>query len=271
MNGEVAVRLHQHESGGGFTDIEITDGTSFHVILEAKRGWWLPGREQLGLYARRFEDSATAQPRLVVLTQWGAESAARHAIAAMGLPYRCDVVGWSDVLGLVWEARRSSRGAPRHWLDQLGPYLREVTDMRDTNSNTVYVVSLGHQRPHGWAHDFLEVVTTLGRYFFPASGRNWPKVPPNYIAFRYNGQLQSIHHVDDYVIASDMSELLPVPPTPWEPHFLLTLGPAIRPPHHTPTGPRIRRSARVWADIDLLLTSPSISEAHTLTLQRRRE
>lgn len=96
-------------------------------------------------------------------------------------------------------------------------------------------------------------------------------MPPNYIAFRYSGRLQSIHHVDDYVIATEMSEVLPVPPTTWEPHFVLTLGPAIRPPQDTPTGSRIRRAARIWADIDLLLTSPSISEAHTLTLQRHRE
>jgi hypothetical protein len=54
-------------------------------------------------------------------------------------------------------------------------------------------------------------------------------MPPNYIAFRYGGQLRSINHVDDYVIATEMSDVLPVPPTLWDPHFVLTLGPAIRP------------------------------------------
>ncbi len=94
-------------------------------------------------------------------------------------------------------------------------------------------------------------------------------MPPNYIAFRYDGRLQSIHHVDDYVIVTEMAEALPVPPTTWDPHFVLTLGPAIRPPQVVPTGPRIRRAARTWVDIDLLLTGATISEALTLTTQRR--
>lgn len=266
---EVVVRLQRHEASGGFTDIEISAGTDLHLIVEAKRGWWLPGRDQLALYGRRFQASGARQARLIVLRQWGAESAARHSIGNMALPYPCDVLGWSDVLGLVRQARRASDGAARHWLDQLGPYLHEVTDMRDTDSNRVFVVSLGHQRPQGWGYDFIEVVTKLGRYFFPADGKSWPKVPPNYIAFRYGGRLRSIHHVDTYVIVTEMSEVLPVPPSLWGPHFVLTLGPAILPPHDTPTGPRIRRAARVWVDIDLLLTSSTISEALTLTEQRR--
>jgi hypothetical protein len=96
----------------------------------------------------------------------------------------------------------------------------------------------------GWDYDFVDVVTKLGRYFFLANGKNWPKVPPNYIAFRYYGKPQSIHHVDDYLIATEISHLLPVPPIPWNPHFVLTLGPAILPPRATPTGPRIHRAAR---------------------------
>lgn len=182
--GEAVIRLQQHDAAGGFTDIEISDGTSFHVIIEAKRGWWLPAREQLALYAQRLSTSGTASPRLVVLTQWGAESAAQAAIAAMDLPYRCDVLGWSDVVGLVRAAGTKGDRATTRWLHELDRYLREVTDMRDTESNSVYVVSLGRVRPEGWPHDFLEIATQFGRYFFPASGKNWPKTPPNYMAFR---------------------------------------------------------------------------------------
>ena len=241
---ETVIRLQQHEGLGGFTDIELRAGT-LHAIIEAKRGWWLPSRSQLDKYEQRLQASGARQTRMVVLTQWGAESAAWHSIEQMGLSYRCDVVGWSDVLGTVRTARRSAPRAEHTWLDQLGRYLREVTDMRDTDSNSVYVVSLGHQRPDGWNYDFLDVVTKLGRYFFPANGKNWPKVPPNYIAFRYGGQLRSIHHVDDYIISTQIADVLPVAPTAWDPHFVLTLGLAIALSHVTPTGPRIRRAARV--------------------------
>jgi hypothetical protein len=171
---------------------------------------------------------------------------------------------------LLRVAQRRAPRVERPWLDELSRYLSEVTDMRDTDSYSVFVVSLGHQRPAGWQYDFLDVVTKLGKYFFPASGKNWPKVPPNYIAFRYGSVLQSIHHVDDYVVATDMADHLPVPSASWDPHFVIGLGPPIRPGRTVPTGPRIRRAARVWVDIDLLLTAPTISAALTMTQQRGR-
>ena len=86
-----------------------------------------------------------------------------------------------------------------------------------------------------------------------------------------HGQLQSIDHIDDYVIATDMSEHLPVPSAQWDPHYVLTLGPPIRPDHEVRTGPRIRRAARTWVDIDLLLTEPTISDALTKTQERTRD
>lgn len=48
---EVQIRIHSHEAAGGITDIELTIPGSVHVIIEAKRGWALPGRSQLKLYA----------------------------------------------------------------------------------------------------------------------------------------------------------------------------------------------------------------------------
>jgi hypothetical protein len=267
---DLVVRLQQYEGRGGYTDIELGSEKQMHAIIEAKRGWWLPSRAQLDRYEQRLRASGAQQTRMVVLTQWGAESAARHAIKAMGLVYECDVVGWSDVLRMLHAARRGAPRVERPWLDELGRYLSEVTDMRDTDSNSVFVVSLAHQRGEGWQYDFVEIVTKLGKYFFPASGKNWPKVPPNYIAFRYGGLLQSIHHIDDYAVVTHMADHLPVPPPEWDPHFLVTLGPPIKPPQRVPTGPRIHRSGHAWVDIDLLLTAPTISDALTLTEQRRR-
>ena len=55
----------------------------------------------------------------------------------------------------------------------------------------------------------------------------------------------------------------------WDPHFLMTLGPAIRPDHEVRTGKGVVRSARVWVDIDLLLTATTMTEAADLTRHRR--
>ena len=67
-----------------------------------------------------------------------------------------------------------------------------------------------------------------------------------------------------------MSPFFPGAPdtSDWEPHFLMTLGPAIRPDHEVRTGSGIVRSARVCVDIDLLLTAKTISEAADQTRQR---
>lgn len=77
--------------------------------------------------------------------------------------------------------------------------------------------------------------------------------------------------MDDYTIVDRPDpHILGVPDLIWsEPIFMLTLGPAIRPDHEVRTGSGIVRSARVWVDIDLLLTSATITEAAELSRARR--
>src|SRR3954470_19897758 len=102
---------------------------------------------------------------------------------------------------------------------------------------------------------WISIVEEFDRYFFPASGGGWPRTPPNYMAFRWSGHLQSVRHVDDYTIVTNPREAVPEwPDQQWDPHFVLTLGRPIRPAKPTGTGSGIHRSMRVWADIDLLLT-----------------
>jgi hypothetical protein len=63
-------------------------------------------------------------------------------------------------------------------------------------SNRVFVVSLGG-KGDGWKITYRDVVEQKNQYFFPVGSR-WPDPPPNYLAFRYDGNLQSIHHVKSY-------------------------------------------------------------------------
>lgn len=53
------------------------------------------------------------------------------------------------------------------------------------------------------------------------------------------------------------------------PRRVYQLGEVIRPPGRVLTG-KLAPSGRVWADLDLLLTSRTVAEARDLTLQRRR-
>jgi len=102
-------------------------------------------------------------------------------------------------------------------------------------------------------------------------GGTWPKEPPNYIAFRYAGKLQSIHHVEDSeVFTNPHDEFTEIPSKEWEPHFLYTLGAAFRPGHNVPMG-KIFPNGRVWCMLDTLFTSKTISQARDLSKQRDKK
>jgi hypothetical protein len=208
--------------------------------------------------------------RLVVLTQWGAEDFVRSRLGEWELPYSRSALGWGQLVTLAQRAGRRGPLAERRLLRELSTYFRAVADMRDIDSNQAYVVSLSSHRLEDWPMNFISVVEDHRRYFFPVGRGGWPKVPPNYMAFRYHGRLQSIHHVDDYVITTEPGDQLPgVPRVDWDPHYLLTLGPPIRPSGEVRTGPSVNRSARVWVDVDLLLTSETVTEALHATRARR--
>jgi hypothetical protein len=271
LDPSVEIELQEYGTDdGGFTDIEILT-QDVHVIVEAKRGWRPPSAGQLHRYEERLNVMARPSRWIVILTQNGAEEIIRHQLAnwAPTAPTQACVLGWSDVVTLVEHASRVGRREARPVIAELTAYLRGVADMRDTHSNLVYIASLKPQPFNGsWKIGPIEIVERLGRYFFPAIGGAYPKEPPNYLGFRYWGKLQSIHHVDSYKVVTNLSAEIPgAPDITDRPHYLTTLGPAIRPDHDVRTG-NIYGAAWTRADIDLLLTCSTISEARDLTKQR---
>jgi hypothetical protein len=270
----VVIELQEHDrADGGFTDIELKT-LELHVIVEAKRGWAPPSDAQMRRYEARFTATAAPTQRFVVLTQNGAEQVVRHRLSGWSPadPISVAVLSWSDLVLLAQAARRERPLTERHVAADLATYLRGVADMRDTNSNEVFVVSLSQNPWAGWPADFSSVdeIEQHHMYHYPSIG-SYPKVVPNYMGFRYDGRLQSVHHVDDYAIVDTLHGHVPgAPDAMWEvPHFLLRLGPPIRPDHEVRTGKGIVRSARVTVDIDLLLTSSTITEAFHLSTARR--
>ena len=136
--------------------------------------------------------------------------------------------------------------------------------MQKIDSNWVYVVSLGSGIPDKWNVSWQEIVNKHLKYFHPVGGGKggWPTEPPNYIAFRYNGKLQTIHHIDKYEVFTDPSaHFKTIPKANWNPHYLYYLGSAIKSSKDVKAGKKIVRSMRVWAMLDLLLTSKTIQEA----------
>jgi hypothetical protein len=263
---DALIKLQSWRHGHGVTDVEIVVGSSFLAIIEAKQGAWLPTLDQLQLYTPVLKQSNVSTRCLATLSD------APTAFAREALPATVDDevlhhLTWRRLLVLVEEASRTDAGAARRVLSDLAGFLEGLLGMDTLYSNRVFVVSLGAGSPTNWPISWIDVVTKHQRYFYPV-GKRWPD-PPNYLGFRYGGRLQSIHHVEAYSIFRDPSEVFPsVPSEPWGPHYLLTLGPAIRPPHEVKNGSRITMSNRCWCMLDTLLTSPTISDALTETERR---
>ena len=200
-----AVRLQEYVKGSGFTDIEIeTDRVA--VVLEAKRGWSLPTHGQLEKYLPQLKKAEVG--RVVVVSECTPDYAAPpripESIGGVPVIYR----SWKQVVQLAARCSPSAH-AEKRLLRELTTYLRGLMTMQNHTSNMVYVVSLG-TTIQDWSAPFtpVEIVVEKDRYFHPV-GNGYPKEPPNYIGFRWHGQLQQIRHVDDYVIATDPHQEIP--------------------------------------------------------------
>ncbi len=270
---DLLIQLQEHgPEDRGFTDIDLRC-PAFHAIVEAKRGWNLPSPEQLQRYVGRLEAERAAVQRIVVLTQNGAQEIVRHRLRGWTIhpPITLSAVGWSDVVELAERARHGGSTIERALATELASYLRGVADMRDTESNRVWVVALTRKPWDGWPSDLTSVVEVEKHrlYHYPSSA-GYPKIVPNYIGFRYDGRLRSVHHVDAYeVVHSPRPHVPGAPAIEWdEPVFMLRLGPPIRPDHEVRAG-RLYGPGHQWADLDLLLTASTVREAVDQSRSRR--
>lgn len=267
----VDICVQEYDKGSGITDIEIKDGKDFFIIVEAKRGWVLPGKEQLSKYSNResFKKSYARNKVIVTLSECSKEYAFHHLEIknANGIPIKH--VSWKEIYEFSKVAYPNVPNNEKNLLRELQTYLRGLMTMQNQTSNEVYVVSLGSTNPENCSLSWIDIVKHKSKYFHPVGGNGWPKEPPNYIAFRYHGRLQSIHHVEGYVIATNMHDkIVEMPDREWEePHFIYILGPAIIPSKEIMTG-NIFRNGRVWCHLDALLTCDTISEARELTKKR---
>lgn len=279
---DTIVRYQVSEADKGITDLEITDNQNFYVIIEAKRGWILPGYSQLQLYSTRegFKINPAKHKAIVSLSECSEEYAYRK------LPNnikdtRLLHLSWKSIYEMVDKVRFESTHSQKYILDELKKYIGRIMTTQNQNTNWVYVVSLGKtnaevisEKGKSFKSDitYLDIVRKYHKYCCPVGGGKggWPKEPLTYIAFRYDGKLQSIHHIESYVITDKLHQFIPEIPdiTLSNMHFVYTLGPAIIPSKEIRVGKKIVRSNRVWAHIDALLTSDTISDAMNISKKR---
>jgi hypothetical protein len=269
--GEIgSVRLQEHASHGGFTDIELT-AENAQVIIEAKRGWNLPFNAQLERYAPRF-DARTTDNAVMVLAECDKDYARARLPRRVGrVPVR--YLSWCDVYELTRASIRTSNNAQKHILRELMTYVKGLMNMQDQESNLAYTVVLNADRPRYSPVTFVEFVTLKRRYFHPRGVNGWPTEPPNFLAFRFKGKLLSVHHVDHYDIDDDLSKYIDgIDGKQWLRRkvgtmLIYKLGPPILPAHDVTVG-KIYATGRYWIALDLLLTCKTIFEARNLTKKR---
>lgn len=264
------IMLQVTEQKKGRTDFELILPNEFAVVVEAKKGWLLPDTVQLEKYSRRTAFNTAGLKRIVSLSECKPYYANCYLPKAInGIPVVH--IGFSEVNKLIKSARQQTKSIhEKEILIQFSQYLNQVYTMQKLDSNFVFVVSLGAGFPENWKLSWIDIVKRENKYFHPV-GKGWPKEPPNYIAFRYNGQLQSIHQIEEYEVSKNLSKSFPhlTPRGPdHEPHFIYKLGPAFKPTEVKPTGKGIYPNGRIYCMLDTLFTAKTISEAFLETKRR---
>ena len=267
----VRITYQEFEKNKGITDLEITDTTSFYIIIEAKRGWILPGAEQLTLYSQRKNiiESPVSHKAIISMSECSEDYANAYLPFKVINDIPVNHLSWKRIYELANSAKTSSSRSQKDLLKELMRYLGDIMTMQAKESNWVYVVSLSTEKPENCDLTWVELVEKKMKYFHPFGIKGWPKEPPNYIGFRYKGKLQSIHHIESYSITKnihDEIEEMPNVEDEYE-HFVYSLGKPIIPSKVVKTG-KIYASGRKWAMIDTLLTADTIHEASEISRQR---
>lgn len=254
---EVEVSLEDtHVDHDGRTDLQLVSPHA-HVIVEAKKGWLLPGEEQLVKYVSRFDRNKV---NLLVSLSESSADYAKHKLKESVAGVRVVHLPWTAIREDLDGVSTGLRGSERTWLTELNAYLAGATAVRNPAEQWVYVVSLSDARPGG-GPSFIEYVEEQDRYFH-LRGNTWPKQPPVLMGFRWGGKVQRVSRVVGSEVVDSLLDRWPdYPPTDraTEPHAVYTLGPRIQLPEIRTTGVVMAR--RMWVLLDQLLTYPLLVDA----------
>lgn len=263
----VEISLQENKNGGGITDIEMRSEPDFHIIVEAKRGWTLPGKIQLQKYARRLKKLNCKYKALIAMSECSKEYATHHLIKRIGnMPVQH--MSWKEIDTLLLNLKGTH--TEKRLISELRTYLRRVISMEIWNSNMVYVVPLAHGTPKWSKISWQDIVNKKRRYFQPANKVKFLQKPTNYLGFRYEGKLQSIRHVESREIVADVHKYIrEIQKGVLRNYYLYKLGPAIKPAKMIKSGDVFGPGSN-WAALDLLLTSKTIAQARDLTKKRER-
>ncbi|OGC11283.1 hypothetical protein A3K48_02025 [candidate division WOR-1 bacterium RIFOXYA12_FULL_52_29] len=264
----IVIRLQKHGEKG-ITDIEIVVDNRFFCIIEAKKGWSLPTLDQLKKYRERFGGYKRTKRMFLVLSDCTEEYFNGNLKRSIrGVPIKS--ISWHDVIKTINYIYHEASNKEKYLLSELQKYLLEEVQMENKESNWVYVVSLSNKTPKWSKISWRDVINKKRLYFYPAE-KNWPKIPLNYMGFRYDGKLQSIHYVKSYEIVADMHSRIPeIKRGKVKNHYLLYLGEPFEPRKELPIG-KIWSNGRLKCMLDTLFTCKSLKDACAVSKKRLKD
>lgn len=109
---------------------------------------------------------------------------------------------------------------------------------------------------------FKDYVLHKRVYFHPFDANNtWPKVAPNFLCFRWGGQVQQVNRVKRFEVLPQLSVRWPDVARDESdgPHIVYDLGPDIPIPAISTKG--TYATGRVWCLLDQLFVHPTLAEA----------
>jgi hypothetical protein len=170
VGGEgVVLRLEERDTSGR-ADLEISVG-DYLIVVEAKRGWLVPGETQLAKYAPRI----AAQGSGVLVSLSAASSIwARQTLpeAVQGVPVAH--LPWDQVRQDLADARRAARGQERAWLEEFSEYLRKAIRMRDPADSWTYCANFLAFR---WDGQVQQVCRVIRAEVIPDLQSRWLGIP----------------------------------------------------------------------------------------------
>ena len=157
---KVRIKYQESEKNKGRTDLEITDDGLFYIIIEAKRGWILPGKDQLTLYSKRRNlVQSSAKHKVIVSMSECSDTYANSYLEikqANGIPIMH--LPWKRIYELAENSISESNNAQKNLLRELMKYLGELMTIQTQESNWVFVVSLGTSKPEDCDLTWIEIV-----------------------------------------------------------------------------------------------------------------
>lgn len=188
---KVRIKYQEAEKDKGRTDLKLTDDELFYIIIETKRGWILTGKDQLTLYSeRRNIVQSSARHKAIISMSECSDTYANSYLEikqANGIPIKH--ISWQRIYDIASCSINGFSLVQKNLLRELMKYLGGLMTMQTRESNWVFVVSLGTSKPENCDLTWIEIVQKHMKYFHLLGGNGWPKESPNYIAFRYYGQL----------------------------------------------------------------------------------